>query len=138
MARLHFAAIAALFTGLLLAYLLPLPSFETMGAPLVFSRIVNRVKPASIASLQKPLTSSLGPTTRSSAFNTPSPNHRNNFSSTSSTMSDSTNFIQAVQDRRSIYQLNKKSPVPDNKVEELARAAMYATSRCPMPSEKIQ
>jgi len=41
------------------------------------------------------------------------------FSTSSSTMSSSKSFIDAVKDRRSIYQLNKEAPVSDKKIVEL-------------------
>ncbi|KAK3117866.1 putative nitroreductase [Teratosphaeriaceae sp. CCFEE 6253] len=39
---------------------------------------------------------------------------------------DSMTFKDAVENRRSIYQLNKKSPVDDKKIEEIYRLAIHA------------
>lgn len=39
-------------------------------------------------------------------------------------MSTSDAVIKAVQERRTIYQLGKNSPVPDSKIEELVNTAI--------------
>jgi predicted oxidoreductase (fatty acid repression mutant protein) len=36
-------------------------------------------------------------------------------------MASTTNFLEAIHYRRSIYQLTKKSPIEDSKIEEIAR-----------------
>ena len=59
-----------------------------------------------------------------------SPIHRA-FTSTSTTFTatnnmsfDTTSFLAAAKNRRSIYKLNKKAPVDDKKIEEIARSAI--------------
>lgn len=74
---------------------------------------------AGVAGLQNPLTSS-------TSTAQPSFSHRNNFNTTSSTKMphDSTNFKEAVQHRRSIYQLTKKSPIADDRIKEILTTAI--------------
>ncbi len=65
---------------------------------------------AGVAGLQNPLTSS-------TSTAQPSFSHRNNFNTTSS-------FKEAVQHRRSIYQLTKKSPIADDRIKEILTTAI--------------
>ncbi|OTA32581.1 hypothetical protein BTJ68_06793 [Hortaea werneckii EXF-2000] len=123
-------AIIATFTVLALAYLLALhlPLYEKMAAPLLLrstsstiSRLLPRFNRLS-APLLRPATTStfslqhpLNPTTT-----TPRP-----FTSTMSPSSAETmSFKDAIHLRRSIYALNKQSPIADTKIEEIVRTAL--------------
>lgn len=49
------------------------------------------------------------------------PSSTRSFSSTKTAMASSKSFFNAVKDRRSIYALNKESPIPDEAIEELVK-----------------
>jgi hypothetical protein len=46
------------------------------------------------------------------------------FSTTSTTMSSTKTFIEAVKERRTIYQLNKEAPISDKQISEIAEKAI--------------
>ena len=46
------------------------------------------------------------------------------FSTTQTTMSGSAPFLEAVQNRRTIYQLKKESPISDAKIQEIVTEAL--------------
>ncbi|RMY51203.1 hypothetical protein D0865_06486 [Hortaea werneckii] len=111
-------AIIATFTVLALAYLiaLHLPLYEKMAGPLLLrstSSAISRLLPRS-SRLSAPL---LRPATTSTSSRP--------FSSTMSPSSSETmSFKDAIHLRRSIYALNKQSPIADTKIEEIVRTAL--------------
>ena len=52
------------------------------------------------------------------------PNPQRPFSTTQATMSGSTPFLEAVKNRRTIYQLKKESPISDAKIQEIVTDAL--------------
>lgn len=116
------AAVAALFTAIAIAYLVVPLQLDTMLAPLS-SNILLRARPAQRLLKLNPLSSlvtrpfflkSLNLTTIIPASNM----------STSTSGASSTSFLDAVHARRTYYSLEKTSPIPDSRIEEIARVAI--------------
>lgn len=57
----------------------------------------------------------------------PTPNSARPFSNSTPKMSSSKSFAEAVQERRSYYQLNKESPISDTQLEEIVKDAVLHT-----------
>ncbi|KAF2124208.1 Nitroreductase [Dothidotthia symphoricarpi CBS 119687] len=64
-----------------------------------------------------------------SSFSSTRSSTASSFSTTSATMSTQKSFVQAVEERRSHYQLNKEAPISDKQITELAEhAILYVPS----------
>ena len=87
--------------------------------PLQF-RLGSQYKSNGLASARASISSTIySPTPRIS--NPLFPSSTRSFSSTKTAMASSKSFFNAVKDRRSIYALNKESPIPDEAIEELVK-----------------
>jgi hypothetical protein len=120
--RTFAAFLAGLFAAILFAYLAPLLPTQlddsAMSAPLFTT--ISRARSA----LQNPLASALRPFTPLLAKPAHIPAARTFNSTASVKMTTKMSFAEAVHYRRSIYQLNKNAPIPDSRIEEIARAAI--------------
>ena len=87
--------------------------------PLQF-RLRSQYKSNGLASARASISSTIhSPTPRIS--NPIFPSSTRSFSSTKTAMTSSKSFFNAVKDRRSIYALNKESPISDEAIEELVK-----------------
>jgi hypothetical protein len=92
-----------------------------MSAPLLLPTLLRSLRPL----LQKPLVSPLiarttsSRLTRSRTFTSTRTQHNN------TKMASSTSFLDAVANRRSIYALNKTSPISDDKLESIVTQVLY-------------
>jgi hypothetical protein len=103
----------------LLAFWLTFP--DTMTAPLRLQKLVPALGRSTIS--LPPVAASLY-NSFASRVTTVHP-HLSNFSTTSSTMGhDSASFKDAVKNRRTIYQLTKKSPISDDRIKEIVTTAI--------------
>ena len=121
MARAPSGLLAALVAAIaaIAFYLLVVPLDTDMLAPLS-SNILLKARPAL---LQSSLSSSL----LSKPFHStilPQRNLTANKMSTSTSGAHSTSFLDAVHARRTYYSLEKTSPIPDSRIEEIARIAI--------------
>lgn len=122
------AALLVALSVLVLAYIaLQLPLHLEMAAPLLspLARLLPRGANSSTSGLFKSASTSRLPSA------TRSPSHPLNtvrpFTCTIPTANmthDKMSFKDAVKHRRTVYQLNKKSPADDKKIEEIARIAI--------------
>lgn len=66
------------------------------------------------------------------------PQSARSFSSSSTKMSSSKSFADAVQERRSYYQLNKESPISDKQLEKIVKdAVLYTPSSFNSQSSRV-
>ena len=121
--------LCAFLAGLLalaLAYLvLELPLHEKMAAPLLRSSPLSRLLPQRFTTtLTSPRVLPTLSTQTIASKAAPSNFSRPLTSTTTPASMDSKSFKEAVALRRSIYQLNKKAPIDDKKIQEIVRTAV--------------
>ena len=106
-----------LLSAYILALLLPI-DLDMMSAPLPFARVVPRISGIArsfLPAVQKPLVSA-------TAFSRSSTTY---FSTTTNKMThDTLTLKEAIQHRRTIYQLQKKSTISDDKIKEILTLAI--------------
>lgn len=117
--------VLALLVGYLSAVLLPpLLDFDmTPFAPLRLQRAVNLAQRWTTSRNATLLQKGSNSPTIGTAFTTPATSHINNFSTSTPAKMDM-KFNEAVVHRRTIYQLQHKSPIPDKKIQEIVEAAV--------------
>jgi len=65
------------------------------------------------------------------------PSSTRSFSSTKTAMTSSKSFFNAVKDRRSIYALNKESPISDEAIEELVKQTVLLNKYWKIASDVV-